>query len=134
MVFEVAMEDIYNFYNVFYVKQHKLLYFLQYVSHKAAKTCLNLFNMYFGEMCLLLSWIFRIISFKKIGDFISCQMGAYFKRPSQRKIPSSLSFTFNKSRNLQFLWLKSVKWNSNWLAFTKSFSASFNSFDFKMTC
>ena len=133
------MEDIYNFYNVFYGKQHKLLYFLQYVSHNAAKTCLNLLNMYFGEMCLLLSWIFRIInfesgclSFKKIGDFISCQIGAYFKRLSQRKIPSSSSFTF-KLRNLQFLWLKSVKWNSNWLAFTKSFSASFNSFDFKMT-
>ena len=117
------MEDIYNFYNVFYGKQHKLLYFLQYVSHNAAKTCLNLLNMYFGEMCLLLSWIFRIInfesgclSFNKAGDLVSCVMDANFRRPSQRKIPPSSSFTF-KLQNLELLSLKLVKWNSNcWLS------------------
>ena len=99
---------------------------------------LNSFNVDFAEMFLLLSWIFRIInfeigclSFDKIGDFVSCKMGASFKHPLHRKAPSSSSFAF-KSSNVELLSLKPVKWNSNCLAFTKSFAASFNSFIFKI--
>ena len=100
--------------------------------------CLNLFNVYFAEPCLLLSWIFKIInfengclSFNKISDLVPCGMGANFKSPSQRKIPSSSSFTL-KSQNLELLSLKSVKWNLNYMVFTKSVLAFFNSFGFKI--
>ena len=76
--------------------------------------CLYLFNVYFAEMCSLLSWIFWIFSFEsgclslnKIGDLLSCEMSTNFKRPSQRKIPSFSSFTF-KSRNLKLLSLNQL--------------------------
>ena len=54
------------------------------------------------------------LSFNKVGDF-----------------KLDLKF-YIQTRNLELLLLKSVEWNSNWLAFTKNFYASFNSFGFKI--